>query len=201
MKVVFTTDIGKSPAAIDRTNGILYINPDVQRKLTPFQQKFVYWHEMGHYYLDTNSETEADAYAFDRLAGTEFRSLKQCLECLTEILDKNNPTLRPRYDALMRRALQWDAAHGNKKATKVLATQTKEPTPALNYAKGSILWGLVSWGDSAQEKANADYTRAQGISLIEQTLAAGENMLEQTQTMNTFYLVIGVVLAIYLLKD
>jgi hypothetical protein len=201
MKVVFTKEIGNSPAAIDRASGILYINPDVQRKLTPFQQKFVYWHEIGHYYLDTNSEIEADAYAFDRLAGTEFRSLKQCLECLTEILDKNNPTLRPRYDALMRRALQWDAAHGNKKAIRILAKQANEPTPALNYSNGSILWGLVKWGNSATEEANADYTRAQGVSLIKQTLVAGENLLEQTQTMNTLYIVIGVVLAIYLLKS
>ena len=200
MKIVYTTNIGNCPAAIDRTNGILYINPEVQVKLTSFQQKFVYWHEMGHYYLNTNSEIEADAYAFDRMAGTEFRSLKQCLGCLTEILDRDNPTLRPRYDALLRRALQWDAAHGNGKAKKVLSKQATEPVPLLNYSNGSVLWGLVKWGDTAQEKANANYTTAQGISLIEQTIVAGENLLAQTETMNTLYIVLGVVLAIYLLK-
>ena len=76
---------------------------------------------MGHYYLNTSSEIEADAYAFDHLAGTEFRSLKQCLRSLSEVLDKNNPTLRPRYEALYRRALKWDAERGNEKAGQELS--------------------------------------------------------------------------------
>lgn len=113
--------IGSTPAAVNHFYGILYLHPVLFPKLTPFQQKFVYWHELGHYYLNTASEIEADAYAFDHLAGSEFRSLKQCLRSLSEVLDKDNPTLRPRYEALYRRALKWDAERGNEKAGQELS--------------------------------------------------------------------------------
>lgn len=113
--------IGNSPAAVNTYYSVLYLHPVLFRKLTPFQQKFVYLHEMGHYYLNTDSEIEADAYAFSRLAGTEWRSLRQCLESLSEVLSPDNPTLKPRYEALYRRALRWDFAHGNEAAGKALS--------------------------------------------------------------------------------
>ena len=111
MKTIYTTIapfIQDSPAAIDRTNGILYINPKLFNRLTPFQKKFVKYHEMGHYKFQTSDELVADAYAFDQLAGTEFRSLKQALGCINDVLKNNNPTKQLRYDALYRRVLEWD---------------------------------------------------------------------------------------------
>ncbi len=111
MKTIYT-DIApfvqNSPAAVDRTNGILYINPKLFNRLTPFQKKFVKYHEMGHYKFQTSDELVADAYAFDQLAGTEFRSLKQALGCINDVLSENNPTKKIRYDALYKRALEWD---------------------------------------------------------------------------------------------
>lgn len=113
MKTIYKSDgdMFDTPAAVDRDSGILYINPKLWFKLTPFQRKFVKLHEYGHYYLDTAIEEEADAYAFDRLAGTEFRSLKQCIGCLHTILDENRPGHRNRIEALYQRALDWDKAH------------------------------------------------------------------------------------------
>jgi hypothetical protein len=111
MKTVYSTIapfLQDSPAAIDRTNGILYINPILFNRLTPFQKKFVKHHEMGHYKFQTSDELVADAYAFDQLAGTEFRSLKQALGCINDVLSENNPTKKIRYDALYKRALEWD---------------------------------------------------------------------------------------------
>lgn len=189
MEVVYTTNIGDCPAAIDRRNGILYINHIKYQELTPFQQKFVYHHEMGHYHLDTDSEIKADAYAFDQLAGTEFRSLKQCLECLTEILDKDNPTLKPRYDALLQRALEWDAANGNEQAQFAL-------NKGLNYY--TYIFGM-KFGKSEQEKADAYYTKSQADSLYQQSAAASEAQVKQSETMVIFYLIMGLVLALYLL--
>jgi len=126
MTVKYTTDIdfiGTSPAGIDRTdpeNPVLYINPPVFDNLTPFQQKFIVEHEKGHWKLDTDSEIEADGYAFDQLAGTEFKSLKQCLKCINEIVTPENPQYKSRYDALYIRALKWDYANGNQEAGKEL---------------------------------------------------------------------------------
>ncbi len=120
VKVVWSDKIGKSPAAIDRVSGVLYLHPVYYRRLSPFHQNFVYWHEVGHYTLDTSDEIKADAYAFDVLAGTEFRSLKQSLTALSEVLSPDNPSLLPRYKALVLRALRWDYRHGNDKAGELL---------------------------------------------------------------------------------
>ncbi len=113
MKTIYKSngDMADTPAAVDRERRILYINPKLYFKLTPFQQKFVKLHEYGHLNMNTSNEFVADAYAFDRLAGTEFRSLKQCIECLNTILDPSNPGHKVRIDALYERALEWDRQH------------------------------------------------------------------------------------------
>lgn len=100
-----------TPAAIDRQAGIMYINPKLWFKLTRFQQKFIKLHELGHYYLNTDIEEEADAYAFDRLVGTEPRSMKQMIETLETILDPNRTGHNIRIQTLYKRALAWDKAH------------------------------------------------------------------------------------------
>jgi hypothetical protein len=196
MKIIYTSNIGSSPAAIDRARGILYINADANRKLTSFQQKFVYWHELGHYYLNTDSEIKADAYAFDHLAGTEFRSLKQCLECITEILDKNNPTLKPRYDALLRRAYEWDAAHGNDNAQLELSKADGKLSEYTN-----ILWGLIKVGNSEKEKAEADYTRSQGETLKIQAASAGQALVNSAKSTETQVIVISLLIAFYIIVN
>ena len=119
MKLIYTTEpfMQDTPAAVNRDTGIIYINPVLYATLTPFQQKFVLQHELGHYRLQTSSELKADAYAFAQLAGTEFRSLKQSLGCISEILGKDNPTRKRRYKALYKRVLAYDyLRYGNKLA-------------------------------------------------------------------------------------
>lgn len=120
MREVWDGSIGNTPAAVNRLTGVLYLHPVLFKRLSPFHQKFVKLHEEGHYKLNTGSEFEADAYAFDRLAGTEFRSLKQCLSAISDVLDPSNPAKRPRYNALLKRALQWDFQHGNARAGEAL---------------------------------------------------------------------------------
>lgn len=100
-----------TPAAIDRETATLYINPKLWFQLTPFQRAFVRLHEIGHLVLDTNNEEMADAYAFDRLVGSEHRSMKQMIETLETILDPNKTGHRIRIEALYKKALAWDKAH------------------------------------------------------------------------------------------
>lgn len=111
-------DMADTPAAIDRMNGVLYINPKRWFKLTPFQRKFVKLHEYGHLNLNTDSELEADEYAFNHLAGTEFRSLKQCIECLEEILNEEILGHKVRIDNMYRLAIEWDRKHYDAKLNK-----------------------------------------------------------------------------------
>ena len=188
MKTIYTTIapfIQDSPAAIDRTNGILYINPKLFNRLTPFQKKFVKYHEMGHYKFQTSDELVADAYAFDQLAGTEFRSLKQALGCINDVLKNNNPTKQLRYDALYRRVLEWDY----KNTGNLLAKRE------LDFIKS----GRVEKWVSASEKntlAMSEFTKTLLTSLTGDKVV--DNNASQTKT-NTFLIgaVIMVVLFIF----
>ena len=188
MKTIYTTIapfIQDSPAAIDRTNGILYINPKLFNRLTPFQKKFVKYHEMGHYKFQTSDELVADAYAFDQLAGTEFRSLKQALGCINDVLSENNPTKKIRYDALYKRALEWDY----KNTGNLLAKRE------LDF----INTGRIEKWVSASEKntlAMSEFTKTLLTSLTGDKVV--DNNASQTKT-NTFLIgaVIMVVLFIF----
>lgn len=106
-----------TPAAIDRDTATLFINPKLWFKLTRFQQKFIKLHELGHLVLDTDIEEEADAFAFDRLVGTEKRSMKQMIETLETILDPNRTGHAIRIDALYKKAIEWDLKHPINKAS------------------------------------------------------------------------------------
>ena len=115
MKIIYEYDrehpeLQDCPAGTNRYTGHIVINPDLFDQLTPFQQKFTIQHEIGHIQLQTDIEIEADGYAFDQLAGTEFRSLKQCLEFLEGILILD-PINENRIEALRQRAYDWDAKH------------------------------------------------------------------------------------------
>ena len=190
MKTVWTADIFPSPAAIDRKAGILYLHPKLFNELTPFQQKFVKWHEIGHYELDTNSEILADAFAFDKLAGTEFKSMRQCVGCLLQILKPENPTLKERLLALYKRALKWDYDNGNDWAGKEL-----QRINALNWSQlekldagtGSILFGLITW-DKA-DKGDIAYKQAQAQALI-MGQKTSDNVAEQNAARSTTTIVI-----------
>ena len=117
------------PAAIDRETATLYINPKLYFKLTRFQQNFVRLHELGHLVLNTDIEEKADAFAFDRLVGTEHRSMKQMIETLETILDPNRIGHKMRIDALYKRAIEWDKAHPQKLNKGSGSSSTPGPTP------------------------------------------------------------------------
>lgn len=101
-----------TPAAISREDAILYINMKLFGPLTPFERKFVLLHEYGHYNINTSNEIAADAYAFDRLVGTQAYSINQ-MGCLLQdkILDINKPGHAARIAALHLRAKKWLATH------------------------------------------------------------------------------------------
>lgn len=185
MTTVYTTIapfIQDSPAAIDRTNGILYINPKLFNRLTPFQKKFVKYHEMGHYKFQTSDELVADGYAFDQLAGTEFRSLKQALSCINDVLSENNPTKKIRYDALYKRALEWDY----KNSGNLLA---KRELDFLNKGK------VEKWVSASEKNtlAMSEFTKTLLTSLTGDKVV--DNNASQTKT-NT--LLIGAVIMVVL---
>lgn len=112
-----------TPCACDRVANIIYINHDIYDRLTLFQRKFWIWHEKGHIMLDTSDEIAADNYAFNHLAGSQYRSLKQIVEAAEALLDGSNEYHQERIDNLYARALEWDAKHPIQKLDKATAKQ------------------------------------------------------------------------------
>lgn len=106
-----TGEMVGTPCACDRQTATIYINPPLYSKLPPFERKFWILHEKGHIVLDTPDELKADKYAFDKLAGTEWRSLKQMIGALEHLLDSSNEFHQERIDHIYKLALQWDKTH------------------------------------------------------------------------------------------
>lgn len=168
-----------TPAAIDRETGTLFINPRLYFRLTKFQQKFVILHEKGHYILNTDIEEEADAYAFDHLVGTEYRSMKQMIETLETILDPNKIGHQARIRTLINRAVEWDKAHPMR-VSKASGSDDSNAKETLQAAK--------DLNDSTMR----------GINNALQTLYTKENNSDNNRTM--VYMMLAIV-ALFLLKD
>lgn len=170
MKTIYKSngEMADTPAAIDRERRILYINPKLYFKLTPFQQKFVKLHEYGHLQMNTSNEFIADAYAFDRLAGTEFRSLKQCIECLNTILDPNNPGHKVRIDALYERALEWDRQHPilDKAAQSTNAENLQAITQLVLASQEGVNNNTQIRSNENTQQTNTKYLALAGVAII-----------------------------------
>ncbi len=96
--------LGLCPAAVYMDSGDIEINLSVWGSYTPFQQRFILYHEMGHYLLQTSSEERADRYALHRLYATAPQSLKQSLGTLARLHIPDS-----RLEALYRECLLLDA--------------------------------------------------------------------------------------------
>lgn len=109
IKYVDASVLGKCPASVDMSTGVISINKSVWDRYDNFEKAFVIYHELGHYILDTDSEYKADAYALKHVYKTAPRSLKRALLtlCKIRIIDYK------RLDNLYKEALQLDASDGN----------------------------------------------------------------------------------------
>jgi hypothetical protein len=207
IKVVFTDDkkiTGNSPAVIeenlDNGDAVIYLNRAKYNKLSKFQKDFVVLHEMGHYVLNTDSEIEADGYAFDRLAGTQYESLSKSLGAIVELLPTLNTSRPLRLKAMTERVLEWDFKNGNKSAKKELEAVramdaytfedyfNHEYMPKADIKKNSLLM----WGDVGQ----MFYKMSMGESLKLQAEGANKANDNSAKTSNYQMLLIFGVLCV-----
>lgn len=160
-----------TPLAVENATGIIYINHKLYDKLSPFEKKFWMLHEKGHYFLDTDDEIKADNYAFDRLAGKEFRSLKQMIEATENLLDENNPYHKARIDNMYRRAIQWDKTHpGIHKATSSQISAMLAGMQTNLETMGTMLIG-------AQRASSDTASKAQNSAAVATTMSSGTIIL------------------------
>ena len=194
LKIVIDKTIGETPAAVSQSEGIIYINPLMYNRLTPFQKKFVILHEMGHYYLNTRNEIMADAYAFSVLAGTEFQSLKKSVATIDSTLLDSNSTKAKRLHAMKTLVLQWDYNNGNT-AVKEELDLMQDMIPFTFKVFGVELFKT----DSAKEKLRlqeAAYIAAQ-IEDLQMNNRVLEKNLTSTESKKQLYVVLGILLFVF----
>ncbi len=210
MKIIYTTDddilVQGTPAAVSQ-DGTLYINTDLFEQLTPFQQEFVKWHEIGHYRLQTHDEIEADTYAFHKMAGKYHQSLKKMIGTLQTVLDPlTDPNVQQRIESLYRLCLKYDANLGNKAAAEELRKIAKAENNAntTNTAKHKItVWRNDGRNDrsvaAAEATGNAMNDLVSNLTVYNYANKKAESEAETNDKTLTF-LMIGF-LVVFLLKD
>jgi hypothetical protein len=110
--VQFVTDLGDTPAAVDRYSGIIYLNGRMWPTLTKDQKFFVLLHEWAHIQLQSTDEKAVDKLAFEEYSRRGY-SLKQSVNALTRLLNFSDREHYERAYLQLQRAIQYDKEHNN----------------------------------------------------------------------------------------
>ena len=122
-------------AKVNRLTGDIYINPNIPKEYRPF----VLAHELGHYYLQTHNEFDADKYALDHILGNFKGSLRGSAKALL-LLNPKNPEHRERIrKGLMHIALTDYLVFHNPKALKIMEAVNIKLKPKHEQALKTML--------------------------------------------------------------
>lgn len=159
-----------TPCAADRSTRTIYINPKLFKKLSIFEKKFWIWHEKGHIILNTSDEIKADTFAFNKLAGTEYRSLKQMIEAAENLLNPNSPYHQERIDNLYKLAIKYDMEHPI--LNKTIGGDYVEKTgDAVNKNIQSVIAGMIGISNATSNAAKSgSQTSVLGTTLSTSTI-------------------------------
>ncbi len=128
-----------SPALAFRKAGRVFLNMPYYSKLSNFDKKIVKEHEIGHIINNSSDEILADNYAFNRLQGSEFRSLKKLIKGLENTLDiDSNSEHQERYNAMVENAIFIDS-FTNKNKNKNLIMDRNIINPDRKDSRGIAL--------------------------------------------------------------
>jgi hypothetical protein len=119
-------------ATANPTTQVIKYNPALFRRIKKSHRKYILAHEEGHLVNNSGNEFAADAYAFNKLAGTHRDSLRNSVSVLSEILPPGSPLRQERIKAAYIRALKYDAANGHKPAILELKKMGINP-PNYNF--------------------------------------------------------------------
>jgi hypothetical protein len=117
-EITYWTDLGNTPARVNRVTGELQINMKVWETLSKEQRFFVLLHEWAHVYLQTTDEKAADKLAFEQYAKRGY-SLNSSVLALSRLLNFNKDEDYERADLQLHRAKKYDFLYyGNKNIYK-----------------------------------------------------------------------------------
>lgn len=108
-----------NPARTDLSTGVIEVNLEAWNLLPEYCQRFVIYHEIGHYLLQTTSEVKADDYALQKMALKEPYSLRNHIDSV--YLLSRDDVHRKRH--ALQSVLKVAAENGNDEAINLLKTQ------------------------------------------------------------------------------
>lgn len=205
-EIQYVDNLPGTSAAIDRKRRIIYINRRKWAILSPFERKFIIEHEKAHALFDTDDEITCDNYAFDQMAGTEWKSLKKSIATLEKLLVRGNHTRASRLYNIYLRALRWDADRGNEQAAELYRELKDQDVTKLNMASGKVCSGWWIFrscketydpsGD-AMALAQAEQLRAQTRALElanQENLRLKQEALAQNSKLMTYGLIAVIII-------
>lgn len=132
--IKLVTDLGSTPASVDRETGVVYINNKLRSRISPDKWLFILLHELGHLVLQTSDEKEVDAWAFDQYA-RQGGKLSESVHALTKVLNFSSTEHLERANLQLRRAQLFDKTYNphhyekeNKKTKRRRNQQENWPT-------------------------------------------------------------------------
>lgn len=108
-----------NPARTDLSTGVIEVNLEAWNLLPEYCRRFVIYHEIGHYVLQTISETKADDYALKKMALKEPYSLRNHIDSV--YLLSRDDVHRKKH--ALQSVLKVAAENGNDDALNLLKTQ------------------------------------------------------------------------------
>lgn len=105
--IKLVTDLGNTPASVDRDTGVVYINNKMRSRISADEWHFILLHELGHLILQSSDEKEVDAWAFDQYAKRGGK-LSKSVYALTNVLNFTSPEHLERANLQLRRAQLFD---------------------------------------------------------------------------------------------
>lgn len=105
-----------NPARTDLTTGVIEVNLEAFNMLPAYCRNFVIYHEIGHYLLQTLSETKADDYALRQMAFKEPYSLRNHIDSVYTLTRDDERRKKHALHSVLRIA----AAHGNTEALELI---------------------------------------------------------------------------------
>jgi hypothetical protein len=106
----------QNPARTDMSSGVIEINKEAFDRLPNFTQRFVIYHEMGHFLLKTFDECKADDYALKKMAFKEKYSLSNHVDSV--YMMARDDVRRKRHALLS--VLTLAAANGSEEALNLI---------------------------------------------------------------------------------
>lgn len=155
--------MGQNPASVDMDTGDITINPVRWRELPEKDKAFIFFHEMGHYQLQTMNEAAADNYAANMMriyfpelgnqkifdAGTRSLPLNPVSNARRSILAD---TLR-KDDAARRTLLGYKPNREAHWVGALISAVVSVGTAGLNYAnKSNSDWAKGIWSRASYPK-------------------------------------------------